>query len=110
MSGHEPLAIVFDERQQVGALVRREIDLAHAEKEDRVEVVQIADVELFPTRDARTRRKHDGALRNDLRIRANEGVIGARFMTATLDGRDRIRNRIVLIAVSNMRTYERVLT
>ena len=52
MRRHEPLAVVLHERQQVGALLRREIDLADAEEEDRVEVVEVADVELLAGGDA----------------------------------------------------------
>ena len=49
---HEALAVVSHERQQVGPLLGREIDLAHAEEEDRVEVVQVPGEELLARRDA----------------------------------------------------------
>jgi hypothetical protein len=55
MRGHEPLAVVLHERQQVGALLGRELDLPDAEKEDRIEVVEVADVELFAARKCRFR-------------------------------------------------------
>ena len=52
MRRHEPLPVVAHEREQIGALLRREVDLADAEEEDRVEVVQVANVELLAGRDA----------------------------------------------------------
>ena len=66
MRSHEPLAIVLHERQQVGALLGRELDLADAEKEDRIEVVEVADVELFAARDAGSGGKRDRMLGDQL--------------------------------------------
>ena len=53
MRRHESFAVVAHERQQVGTLIRREIDFADAEEEDRVEVIQVAREELLARRDAR---------------------------------------------------------
>ena len=52
MRRDEPLAIVTDKRQQVFALLCHQVDLAHAEKEDGIEVVEIAGEELLPGGDA----------------------------------------------------------
>jgi hypothetical protein len=42
MGGHEALAVVPHEGEQVGALLGGEVDLANAEEEDGVEVVEVA--------------------------------------------------------------------
>src|SRR5580765_2134341 len=108
MRRHEPLAVVPDERQQVRALLARQVDFAHAEKEDRVEVVQVADVELFAGGDAGPFRKHDRVPGDQLRVGADERVVVARFTAQALDGRQGVRDRIVLIAVLDVGPCQQV--
>src|SRR5437667_5676049 len=109
MRRHESLAVVSDERQQVGALRGCEIDLADAEEEDRVEVVEIAYVELLAGRDPGPRWKRDRLLRDQLRIGPDERVVRARLAAEALDDRDGVRDGIVLIAVANVGPGEHVL-
>ena len=120
-SGHEKNAVAAEcaatnpfpsslhERQEIGALLRREIDFADAEEEDRVEVVQVADVELLAGRDAGPGGKRDRVLRDQLRVGADERVVGARFAAEPFDRRDGVRDRVVLIAVADVGPREHVL-
>src|SRR5580765_2688199 len=109
MRRHEPLAVVPDERQQVRALLARQVDFAHAEKEDRVEVVQVADVELLTGGDAGALRKHDRLPGDELRIGADNCVVVARFTAQALDGRHGVRDRVVLITVPDVGPRQHVL-
>jgi hypothetical protein len=103
MCRDESFPIVFDEGQQVGALLRRQIDFTHAKEEDRVEVVQIANVELFTGGDTGAGGKHNGTLRDQLRVGANERLVVARFTPQALHRRERVRDGVVLIAITNIR-------
>ena len=112
MRRHEPFAIVLDERQEVVALRCRQIDLADAEEEDRVEVVQVANIELFAARDAGPRRKRDRMLRDQLRVGADERIVGAGLAAKSLDaivvndvsqpgiGFDSERNAVTILTAS----------
>src|SRR6185295_3260928 len=106
MRRHEPLPIVLHEREEIGALFGREIDLTDAEEEDRVEVVQVADVELLAGRDAGPRGKRDRTLRDQLRVGPDEGVVGAGFPAEPFDGRDGVRDRVVLVSVPDVSPRE----
>src|SRR5437868_13915342 len=109
MRRHEALAVVSDERQQIGTLRGREIDLADAEEKNRIEVVEITDVELLAGRDTGSSGKRDRPLGDELRIRSDDGVVRARLVAETLDDRDRVRDGIVLIAVAHVSPREHVL-
>ena len=102
----KPSSVVLHEGQEVGALFRRELDPAHAEEEDGVEVVEIADIELLARRDAGPSRKRDGVLGDELRVRADERVVASGLASKALDRRDGVGNGIVLIAVANVRPRE----
>ena len=52
VGGDEALAVLLDERHQVGALLWCQVDLADTEEEDRVEVVEVPREELLAERDA----------------------------------------------------------
>src|SRR5262245_30491220 len=109
MRRHEPLAIILDERQQVRALPLRPVDFAHAEEENRVEVVQVPDVELFAGGDAGAFRKHDRLPGDELRVGTDERVVVARFTAQALDGCHGVRNGVVLIAAPNVGPRQQVL-
>src|SRR4051794_2856422 len=68
MRRNETLAVVTDEREQIGALFRSQIDLAHAEEEDGIEVIQVAREELLAGRDAGAGLEVDRVLRDRLRV------------------------------------------
>src|SRR6266545_3124930 len=109
MRRHEPLAIVLDERQQIRALLSGQVDFAHAEKENRVEVIQVADVELFAGGNAGPFREHDRLPGDQLRVGADERVVVARFTAEAFDRRHGVRDRIVLIAVANVSPRQHML-
>src|SRR5204863_6066735 len=71
MRSDESLPIVLYERQEIGALLRREINLPNAKKEDRIKVVEVADIELFAACDASPCGKRDRMLRDQLRVGAD---------------------------------------
>jgi hypothetical protein len=107
--GDEPFPILPHKRQQIGPLFRRQIDLPNAEEENGVEIIEVANVELFARRDAGAGGKRDRMLCDDLRVGSNERIVGARFAAETFDGRDRMRNRVVLVTVSDVRPRQHVL-
>ena len=66
MRRNETLPIVAHKRQQVGTLLGRKVDLADAKEENRVEIVEITDIEFLARRDARASRKRDRVLGDEL--------------------------------------------
>ena len=74
MRRHEPLPVVFHEREEISALFRRQIDLSDAEEKDRVEVIEIVCEELLASRDAGPGLERDRMLRDQLRVGAEVGV------------------------------------
>src|SRR5262249_46513212 len=76
--------------------------LADAEEEDRIEVAEVADVELLAGRDARASRKHDRPLRDQLRIGSDERVERARLTAEPFQGGDGVGDRVVLVAVPDV--------
>ena len=102
MRRHKALAVVTHEREQVGALLRREIDFADAEKEDGVEVVEVAREKLLARGDARASLELNGMFGDRLRVGANDRVVETRLPAQALDGRERMRDRLVLIAITHI--------
>src|SRR6185436_1426642 len=100
---------VFDERKKIRALVRREIDFTDAKEKDRVEVVQIANVELFAGRDTGAGSEDDVTFRDELRVCPDERVVVAGLPPQLFNRGERVRNRVVLKTVSNVRPREDVL-
>jgi hypothetical protein len=64
MHGHKPFPIIANERQQIGALSRRQIDLSDSEEQNGIEVVEVPGEELFAGCDAGSGLEEDGLLRD----------------------------------------------
>ena len=86
-----------------------EIDLADAEEEDRVEVVQVARQELLAAGDAGALPEQDRRLGDRLRIGADDGVVEPGLPAEPLDRAQRVRDRLVLVAVADIGPGEHVL-
>src|SRR4029079_9610987 len=99
-----PLAVVTHEGEKIAALRRRELDLADAEEKDRIELVQVPDVEVAAAvgRDAGACGKGNRLPRDQLRIGPDDGVERARFAAEPLDGRDGVWNRAVVVTVADV--------
>ena len=77
MRRHEPFPVVAHESQQIGALLRREVDFADAKEEDRVEIVQIAREELLSCRDTGPGLEQNGPLGDRLRVGPDDRIVRA---------------------------------
>jgi hypothetical protein len=106
--GDKSLAVVSHKRQQIGLLLRRQIDLAHAEEEDRVEEIEIVREELFPCRDPSPCLERDRLFRNRLGICPDVRIESTRFAAKALDRRECMRNRFVLVPVADIGPREHV--
>ena len=93
----EAFAIVVDEGEQVGLLLWSESNLAHAEEEDCVEIV-----EIFRVEQRLAVVTEDGLFSDELRIGVDEGVVLAGLVAQPLDGGDGVRDRIMLVAVADV--------
>jgi len=71
-------------------------------KKDRVVVVQRARQELFAGRDAGSGLEEDRTLRDGLRIGPDDGVIRPGPSSEPLDGGQRVRDGLVLIAAAHV--------
>src|SRR6266576_163607 len=109
MRRDESLPVVLHEREEIGALLRREIDLPNAKEEDGVEVVEVTDIELLAAGDAGPRRERDRMLRDQLRVGTDECVVLARLPAEPFDGRNGVRNGIVLVTIPHVCPGEHVL-
>ena len=89
--GDEPFALVFDERRQIGALLRVERDVAMAEKEDRVHVRQAR------TTAGRRAGRHQRLFGDDVRDRCGCRCRRRRTRSPRRSiTRERVRGRVVL--------------
>src|SRR5437867_2769661 len=88
MGADKTFAVVFHEGQEVGTLLRRQVDLPDTEKKDCVEVVQVADVEFLAGGDSGAVRKRDRVPGDQLRISADECVVTPGLTSKVLDCRN----------------------
>jgi hypothetical protein len=73
-------------------------------------VIQVADVERLSRRNAGPCGKRDRVLGNQLRVGPDERVVRTRFAAEPFDGRDGVRDGIVLVAVADIGPGENLFT
>ena len=104
MGNDKSLSIIMNKGEQVSLLLRRQINLTHAETEDGIEIVEVLCVqERFSIM------TENRLLGDELRISSNEGVVLAGLITEPLDGSYRVGDGVMLVSVADIRPREHSL-